>query len=264
MGATTTETVRTGVTDMEPSGMTASAGLPAMTTLMDELSVVWRDIRSDAQGGPSSSSKPGWFGSGLIMVGLVFAGIEKLWGVSSWLTYASLALLVFSICYLIYFVLTDGRIALRELRNLDQDIFTGIGINMEKRYSLCLDLRQRYSEDQIRFAQAYLLESLAQARPRLSSLVGPLEKIGIVPLVASAIVTFATTLSDKDFSFYWYSGVAIATFMYFMAFRFFETTHAIQRASMLLHAVQAGREQPAPEMMYAGTGRPVSRGNVNT
>lgn len=254
MTTITTATDRVEHAAAQPSEVTAPATPPVMTTLMDELSVVWRDMRSDAQADGSSSSKAGWFGSGVIVIGLGLAGIEKLWGVSQWLNYASLALLAFSIVYLIYFVLTDGRTALRELRKLDEDVFTGIGISMEKRYSLCLDLRERYSEDQIRFAQAYLLESLAQARPRLASLVGPLEKVGIVPLVASAIVTFATTLSDKDFSFYWYSGVTIVMLMYFMAFRFFETAYAIQRASMLLHAVQAGRERPAQGTVHTGAG----------
>lgn len=262
MATIATAAARTGQTAPEASKNTVPENPPAMMTLMDELSVVWRDMKYDAQEDASSTSKSGWLGSGVILVGLALAGIEKVWGVSPWLTYASLALLVFSIGFLIYFVLTDGRIALRELRKLDEDIFTGIGINMEKRYSLCLDLRQRYSEDQIRFAQAYLLESLAQVRLRLSSLVGPLEKVGIVPLVASAVVTLATTLSNKEISFYWYLGVAIAMLMYFMAFRFFETTYAIQRAAMLLHAVQAGREQPAPEAMPVDVGRPALRGNV--
>jgi hypothetical protein len=215
---------------------------PTMVSLMDELGIVWRDIKTDNMDTETFNSYSGRVGAGLIVVGFALSGIQKYWGPVMWLTYVSLAFLVLSVGCLIFFLLTDGRTMVRELRKLDEDIFFGLGRNMERRFRLCADLRVRYSEEQISFAQAYLAETLAQLKPRVGSLVGPLEKIGIVPLIVSALITFVTTLHQKEIALYWYAGVAVAVFMYVMAFRFMETAYALQRATMLLQAVQTGRK----------------------
>lgn len=229
--------------DAASAGQIATS--PNLVSLMDELGIVWRDQRPDADAVSRRTRWLSWVGGVSIGIGLALIAVAQYWIHSMWFVYIALGAMSVAFLCLLIFMMTDGREMLRELRTLDRDLFQSIGEYMQTRYACCLQLRETYTEDQIRFAHAYLRETLAQLRPRMSTFVGPLEKVGILPLVASVIITFTTTLGSKNLSFYWYIGAALGIWCYFLAFRFLETAYLLQRALMLLDATLAGwHERP--------------------
>ncbi|HVL10299.1 MAG TPA: hypothetical protein VM512_14250 [Burkholderiaceae bacterium] len=224
--------------DAASAGQIATS--PNLVSLMDELGIVWRDQRPEAAAVSRRTRLLSWTGGISIGIGLVLIAIAQYWIHSRWLIYTALGTLSVAFSCLLIFMMNDGRVMLRELRTLDRDFFQSIGEYMQSRYVVCVHLRETYTEDQIRFAHAYLTETLAQLRPRIYTFVGPVEKVGILPLIASMVITFTTTLGGKNLSFYWYIGAALGIWCYFLAFRFLEMTYLLQRAMMLLSGALMG------------------------
>ncbi len=215
----------------------AQSGLspPALTALVEDMGVIWRDDGSDDNESDVSFSGR-WAlitGTALIAIGWSLAVASKYF-TSPWLLYLALAALVVSIASVIYYGFTGGKAILKEVRCLDQDNYGAIGRRMQQRYELAQHIRRTYSAAQIEFAHAYFAATVEQFQVRAGLIVGPLEKIGAIPLLASAIFTFATAVKGNEIPIYWYTGAAIVIMIYLMLMRLMSIAHTIRRIVMVL------------------------------
>lgn len=106
---------------------------------------------------------------------------------------------------------------------------------MARWYTAVCRIRKTYSSEQISFAHHYVSNVAAQARGRLSLVIGALEKVGVVPLLASAAVTIVNFNRDGILPIVWCTAAAVAGLIYFFALRIMDVSFMLERFALILN-----------------------------
>jgi len=130
----------------------------------------------------------------------------------------------------------------REWKSVETDTLSAVGMNMARWFDAINKIRNVYTYEQIAFAQGYMSAVAAQARARLSLFVGALDKVGIIPLVASMAVTVAKFSEDGKLPLLWCTAAAVAGVIYLFALRLTDVAFTLERFAFIL-----GHAMPRPE-----------------
>ncbi|QEZ45239.1 hypothetical protein D2917_12790 [Cupriavidus oxalaticus] len=155
--------------------------------------------------------------------------------------YATLGLLLLGVVATVIASISSAKSAVREWKTMEADVLSDVGKNMVRWYETIHRVRRAYTRKQIRFAEDYFAAVAADARLRMAMFVGALEKVGLIPLLATVVVTIAKFTDSDPFSlFLWYTAAALAGIFYVIALRFIEIALALERFTVILR--HAGEE----------------------
>jgi hypothetical protein len=153
---------------------------------------------------------------------------------NSYVAFAGLLMLLLSMIaatiYQIVSVLPD----LVKLRNIEREISDPLVARFDDDMDLINELSQTYETHHLVYAKESFALMAKQLRERISLLVGALEKVGIIPLVATGYLSFAKAQKDGLVVF---TGVewafAAFLFLYLFALRFSSTAQWMEQVSLL-------------------------------
>jgi len=186
------------------------------------------------------SSVPHWsriVGVGALVLGWIGMSVATFAGISL-LMYPTLILLVVGVIAAIVGAISNAKNTVREWKTMEVDIVRDVGKNMSRWYETIRKVQRAYTPQQIKFAQDYFTAVASDSRLRLAVFVGALEKVGLIPLVATVFVTFAQLKSGGSYSlFLWYTAAVIGGGFYLVALKFVEVALTLERfAAVLKHA----------------------------
>lgn len=170
----------------------------------------------------------------------ISAGVS--WGVFSYGGYLALVLLVLGAVATTVGALWSAFSAVREWRVLEVETVVSVGKNMSDWYDIVCKIRAAYPREQIVFAQSYVCDVAAQARGRLSLFVGALEKVGIIPLLASTAITLANFSKDGTVPLLWCTAAAVAGLFYLFAMRLADIAFMLERFALILKHATTGQD----------------------
>ncbi|KDP87818.1 hypothetical protein CF70_034460 [Cupriavidus sp. SK-3] len=126
----------------------------------------------------------------------------------------------------------------REWGEMESNTLDAVGENMSRWYGTISRIRATYSREQILFAQGYVSDVAVQARARLALFVGALEKVGIIPLVASVALTLANFFKSGSMPLLWFTAAVVAGVFYVLALRLVDIAFTLERFALILrHAI---------------------------
>lgn len=158
--------------------------------------------------------------------------------------YATLGLLLVGVVATVIASISSAKSTVREWKTMEADVLRDVGRNMARWYETIRSVRRAYTRKQIRFAEDYFAAVAADARLRMAMFVGALEKVGLIPLLGTVVVTIAKSTGSDPFSlFLWYTAAAVAGIFYVIALRFIEIALALERFTVILrHAGDVDEE----------------------
>ncbi|MCO4862859.1 hypothetical protein MKD38_14320 [Cupriavidus sp. WGlv3] len=149
--------------------------------------------------------------------------------------YATLGLLLVGVVATVIASISSAKSTIREWKTMETDVLRDVGKNMARWYETIRSVRRVYTRKQIRFAEDYFAAVAADARLRVAMFVGALEKVGLIPLLGTVVVTMAKSTGSDPFSlFLWYTAAAVAGIFYVIALRFIEIALALERFTVIL------------------------------
>lgn len=208
----------------------------SLLILDDLLDDLYRVVLESEAGSPKSP-RCGSILRGVSAVALVVGWAMSVTASSS--MYPNLSLLALGILLLGVFGITISGIwsamrTVREWRTLEADTVKAVGRNMARWYDAICKIRKAYSYEQISFANQYVSNVATQARGRLSLVIGALEKVGVIPLLASAAVTIVNFSNDGTIPIVWCTAAAAAGLIYFFALRMMDVSFMLERFALIL------------------------------
>nr|WP_147299306.1 hypothetical protein [Cupriavidus taiwanensis] len=171
----------------------------------------------------------------------ISAGVS--WGILSKGDNFALALLVLGAIATTMSALGAVLRTVREWKALEADTMGSVGKNMSCWYEAIGKIRTAYSRKQIVFAQGYVADVAAQARGRLSFFVGALEKVGVIPLLASTAVALANFSKDGAVPLLWCTAAAVAGLFYLLAMRLVDIAFMLERFALILKHATAEQDK---------------------
>ncbi|MCO4890901.1 hypothetical protein MKD50_16080 [Cupriavidus sp. WGtm5] len=155
--------------------------------------------------------------------------------------YVTLGLLLVGVVATVIASISSAKSTVREWKTMETDVLRDVGKNMARWYETIRSVRRAYTRKQIRFAEDYFSAVAADARLRMAMFVGALEKVGLIPLLGTVVVTIAKSTGSDPYSlFLWYTAAAVAGIFYVFALRFIEIALALERFTVILR--HAGEE----------------------
>ena len=146
----------------------------------------------------------------------------------------ALALLLMGVLAITLLALGSTLSPIREWRTLEAQTMGAVGKNMARWYDMVCNIRHAYTAEQIVFARRYVIDVAAQARGRLSLFIGALEKVGIIPLLASTAITVAGFQRDGTVPLAWCTAAVVAGIFYFFALRLVDIAYTLERFALIL------------------------------
>ncbi|EYS82178.1 hypothetical protein CF68_17275 [Cupriavidus sp. SK-4] len=150
----------------------------------------------------------------------------------------ALALLLVGVLAVTALGLRSTVLTIREWKTLEAQTIGSVGKNMARWYETVRNIRHTYTAEQIAFARRYLVDVAAQARGRLSLFIGALEKVGIIPLLASTAITLAGFHTDGTVPVAWGTAAAVAGIVYFFALRLVDIAYTLERFALILEQAE--------------------------
>lgn len=243
-----------GVSELSVSAELASNDERKATdleNLLDRLVSVRRasEAETEARDGPIFS-RSGGIGLGLFGGGWL-ASSGATWLHLAWLNALAVFVLVLGVVWLVVATIPTVRSFLKQFGSLEADTFNDVGRNLSRWYDAIPDIRENYSPEQIRFAQEYLKAVGSDARVRMAMFTGALDKVGLIPLVATTIVTLVKFNAGENLPMYlWYSAAAVAGLLYVAMLRLTDVAFALERFSLILK--YAAEDVPKPPNSGSG------------
>lgn len=152
----------------------------------------------------------------------------------SWLIYLSLISLLAGTVSSITFGISSATQVLREWRTLETDMLAAVGQRMTVWYEIVERIQERYTPEQVSFAQDYMTAVCGQIRARISYVVGGLDKVGFVPLIASVALALAKFFQDGQLPFLWSAAAVVAGILYVLALRLIGVAFTLERLIVIL------------------------------
>lgn len=218
-----------------PPEVTAQKDAPTLEALMVEL----RAVVLAGQDGKSSGSTPRYQNrllcaclAAMLCAWVTAVAAER--GAPVWVSYLSLGALVFGALAAVGSGVSSAKGFLQEWKTVEVDMLEGVSKRMSVWYGTISTIRKTYTTDQIHFAQDYVTAVSSQLRSRLACFVGALDKVGVIPVVASASVALIKFHQDGVPSFIWLTATSIAVFFYVLALRFLDVAFTLERLAVIL------------------------------
>jgi len=207
--------------------------LLALDGLLGDLHRVVLDSEGSSLKAPHGEGVLRWISvialtAGWAMSAMVSSGIYPDWGITA------LGLLLTGVIAITILALRSAMQTIREWRALEAETVGAVGRNMARWYETVCKVRKTYSYEQISFAKRYVSDVAAQARGRLSLFIGALEKVGIIPLLASTAVTLANFNKDGTIPLVWCTAAAVAGLFYCFAMRLVDIALMLERFALIL------------------------------
>ncbi|MCP3020347.1 hypothetical protein [Cupriavidus basilensis] len=117
---------------------------------------------------------------------------------------------------------------------MEASMLAGVSERMCLWYETITKIRDTYAPDQIAFAQDYVTAVSSQVRSRLSYLIGALDKVGLIPLLASVALALAKFIQDGQLPLLWCTAAVVAGIFYLIALRFFDVAFTLERLAVIL------------------------------
>jgi len=179
-----------------------------------------------------------WGGLGGMSLAL-FGTLATQLGAPAWVAYLSFVSLLVGTVASVATGIANARAFLMEWRSIEADMLDAASKRMQLWHEVIVKIRERYTPDQARFAQDYVSAVCTQIRARLSYVVGPLDKVGLIPLLASAALALYKFFQEWQLPFVWCAATAVAGILYLVALRFIEVTFTLERLGVILkHAAE--------------------------
>ncbi len=207
---------------------------PTLDNLINELRTAksdWEPSHDKASRGYSKYLFLGGLGGILLAwIGTVAVG----WGAPAWTVYPALVALLFGTIAVVAASISNAIGFAREWRTLESDMLDGTGKKMGAWYEEISRIGGTYTPDQIHFAQDYIAQACSQIRARSSYIIGALDKVGLVPLLASVALALSKFFQEGQLPFLWCTAAAVAGLFYVIALRFIDMAFTLERFSVLL------------------------------
>ena len=185
----------------------------------------------------------------LAVLGLGLFAIYERYSQAEWLVWVSMGALGGGTAWSVVFTVFGGKEVLQMLKRFEIDALTGAEQRIAQRYRLAQRIGAEFDATQIGFAKAYLQAGCQDVKSRIGMGVGALEKIGLLPLVASTLVALAKMYESSPFATLWCAGAVVLLLFYLGAMRILGATQTIERLVLVLtHAetYAAGRSRRSP------------------
>ncbi|CAJ0792124.1 hypothetical protein LMG18096_02639 [Ralstonia holmesii] len=185
----------------------------------------------------------------LALLGLGLFALYERHSNEAWLVWASMAALGGGTAWSVVFTVFGGREILHMLKRFEIDALTGAEPRIAERYRLAQRIGAEFDANQIEFAKAYLQAGCQDVRSRIGMGVGALEKIGLLPLVASTLVALAKMYESSQFATFWCAGALVLLLFYLGAMKILGATQTIDRLVLVLshaetYAAERSGRQP--------------------
>ncbi len=122
----------------------------------------------------------------------------------------ALALLLIGVLTITILALRSTMRTVREWITMEATTIGAVGKNMARWYETVCNIPRTYTVEQISFARRYVTDVAAQARGRLALFIGALEKVGVIPLLATTAITLAGFYRYGTAPLVWCTAAAVA------------------------------------------------------
>ena len=175
----------------------------------------------------------------LAVLGLGLFAIYERYSQAEWLVWVSMGALGGGTAWSVVFSVFGGREVLQMLNRFEIDALTGAEQRIAQRYRLAQRIGAEFDAKQIGFAKAYLQAGCQDVRSRIGMGVGALEKIGLLPLIASTLVALAKLYESSPFATFWCAGAVVLLLFYLGAMRILGATQTLDRLVLVLSHAEA-------------------------
>lgn len=171
--------------------------------------------------------------TGLLCSGAIAAAVTYFWK-NSFVALSGLVMLLASMITATIYQIASALPDLVKLRNVEREISSPLLARFDDDMDLINELAQTYETHHLVYAKESFALMAKQLRERISLLVGALEKVGIIPLVATGYLSFAKAQKDGLVVF---SGIewafAAFLFLYLLALRLSSSAQWMELVSAL-------------------------------
>lgn len=129
--------------------------------------------------------------------------------------------------------------SIREWKSLETETITAAQKSIARWHGTIIEIREAYTHEQLSFVQRYVSHVASQLRGRLSLFIGALEKVGVIPLLATTAVTLANYSKDGTIPLAWWTAAAIAGLFYLLALRLVDLAFTFERFALILEHATA-------------------------
>lgn len=180
----------------------------------------------------------------LALLGVGLFAIYERYSNEAWLVWASMTALGGGTIVSVIFPVFGGREILQMLKRFEIDALTGAEPRIAARYRLAQRIAAEFDAKQIGFAKTYLQAGCQDVRSLIGMGVGTLEKIGILPLVASTLIALAKMYESSQFATFWGAGALVLLLFYLGAMKILSATQTLERLVLVLsHAESYAAER---------------------
>ncbi|MFS2105620.1 hypothetical protein [Ralstonia sp. Ralssp135] len=188
----------------------------------------------------------------IALTNLAFCALS-LWVYVQWkiatLAWVVGATLVIGVTATSVFVLVGVKATWMEMRSFERAFITSVSSRILERRALVQRIGSGFSEDDILFARDYLKSVAAQLRSRISLIVGAIDKVGVLPLAASAGVTLLKLKEPGAVTVVWGAGTVVLAYFYMLSVHMLDAAYTVERFIVLLdhaavHAARRSESKP--------------------
>ena len=133
-----------------------------------------------------------------------------------------------------------------DLKGLEVDLLRSLSKRLTQRRNLVLEIGMAFSYQEITFARDYLRCVATQTRSRIGLVVGAIDKVGVLAIIGSVIVTLIKLPDQGRLSYTLYAGTVVGVFFYMIFAHMWATVSSYEHHVVLLeHAAQHASERIA-------------------
>lgn len=169
------------------------------------------------------------------------------------LVFFALGALALGAVGVVIYALAGARTLWRDLKRFDHELLASVADRASERYKLAQRIGHDFDVKQIRFARDYLQSVCANIRGRVGLLTGALEKVGVIPLAASAVIAFIKTSAESSYATAWYTAAAGLGLIYMLSIKMLGSAHTVERCIVILNHAEVHAEHRMVSIVKADT-----------
>lgn len=160
------------------------------------------------------------------------------------------ATLVVGVSAAAVFVLVGVKATWAEMRNFEREFLASVSSRLVERRAVVVRIGSGFSRQDILFARDYLKSVATHLRSRISLIVGALDKVGVLPLAVSAVVTLLKLREAGTVTVVWVAGTTVLALFYVLSVHMLDAAYTVERFVVLLdraamHAAERVDSAPA-------------------
>ncbi|MCO5396898.1 hypothetical protein [Ralstonia soli] len=142
------------------------------------------------------------------------------------------------------FVLVGVKATLVEIRSFENAFLSSVSSRLAERRTLVFSIGTGFGYQDILFARDYLKSVAAQLRSRISLIVGAIDKVGVLPLAASAAITLLKLNEGGAVTAVWGAGTVVLAYFYMLSVHMLDAAYTVERYIVILdHAAAHAAER---------------------